>query len=82
MVEKVRNYAKYCLVGNLISPTPVVLYQGTRVLGDIGHSDKPYTHVSIDNTILGLEKLFGKSKYSHKKHVLIVTCLFTNHVTI
>ena len=51
LFQKVKKYTKYCVVCNLIRPTPAILYEGTRVPGDIGHSVKPYSHISIDNTV-------------------------------
>ena len=82
LLEKVNFFCKYCRTYSLLRPTPALLHEGTRVAGDIGFSDKPYSHISVDNTTLGLEKSYSHSKFSHKNNVLVVTCLFTNHVTI
>ena len=57
----------------------VVSQLGTRVAGTT--SDPPYSHVSVDNIILGGIKPHPAAKYTLKHNVLDVACLRTVHLT-
>ena len=78
----VKGYCERCFRCALIRPVPALMYQGKVVAGDIGYNEKPYSHISVDNLILGLVKGYSNNKFLTKKHALVVTCLFTNHVSI
>ena len=85
LLDKIRKYTESCVFCNLIRPRPVILGQGTKIAGLLGENDRPYSHVSVDNTVLGYTRPFGNSHYVYKKKFCLVcsaTMLVSSTLTI